>query len=176
LRDLDGLDTKSTKVSRIAELLHRAIPYPAVLLLQAGDRLFLSQCHIRWAQKEADKTVLDGEHLFAMLVPDEFRSAFLAALALSKQPRSDLMALYQSWMDTLAAWQAAAVSGRFALSRAPAQATERRSALAPLSGAGCTDQHLCGSRQQRKADCPPSGGQPGNQGVAGGAPANCYNV
>jgi hypothetical protein len=129
LRDLDGLDTKSTKVSRIAELLHRAIPYPAVLLLQAGDRLFLSQCHIPWAQKEADKTVLDGEHLFAMLVPDEFRSAFLAALALSKQPRSDLMALYQSWMDTLAAWQAAAVSGRFALSESPAQATERRSAL-----------------------------------------------
>lgn len=129
LRDLDGLDPKSTKVSRIAELLHRAIPYPAVLVLRDSDRLFLSQCHIRWAQKEADKTVLDGEHLFAMLVPDEFRSAFLAALALNKQPRFDLMALYQGWMDTLAAWQAAAVSGRFALSESPAQATERRAAL-----------------------------------------------
>lgn len=129
LRDLGELDAKSNNVSRIAELLHRAIPYPAVLVLRDSDRLFLSQCHIRWAQKEADKTVLDGEHLFVMLAPDEFRSAFLAALALNKQPRSDLLALYQGWMDTVSAWQAAAVSGRFALSASTEQAAERRAAL-----------------------------------------------
>ncbi|AGX88297.1 DUF4391 domain-containing protein [Candidatus Symbiobacter mobilis] len=129
LQDLGATDPQSTKVHRIGELLHRAIPYPVLLVLQDGDRLFMSLCHIRWAQKETDKTVLDGEHLFAMLAPDAFRSAFLAALALNQQPRADLFALYQGWMDTVSAWQAAAVSGRFALSESPAQATERRAAL-----------------------------------------------
>ena len=129
LRDLGQLDPKSTKVSRISELLHRAIPYPVVLLLDDGDQLFMSLSHIRWAQKEADKTVLDGELLFTPLTPNEFGSAFLAALALSKQPRADLNTLYQGWMDTLTAWQVASVSERFELSQSPAHAAERRVAL-----------------------------------------------
>ncbi|HEX7635769.1 MAG TPA: DUF4391 domain-containing protein [Noviherbaspirillum sp.] len=133
------LDTKSAKVSRIAELLHRAIPYPLALLLDDGNNLFMSLVHIRWAQKEADKTVLDGELLLAMLalpfsgdVGDgaiDARADFLSSLALSKQPRHDLRALYQGWMDTLSAWQAAAVTGRFVPSQSPAQAAERRAAL-----------------------------------------------
>ena len=48
------------KVSRIAELIHRAIPYPVLLILADSDGLMLSLAHIRWAQKEADKTVLEA--------------------------------------------------------------------------------------------------------------------
>ncbi len=47
--------------------MHRAIPYPVLLVLDDGTRLYLSLVHIRWAQKETDKTVLDGEMIQAVL-------------------------------------------------------------------------------------------------------------
>ncbi len=147
LRSVEGpgsqLDPKPAlsiqRINRIADLLHRAIPYPVALLLDDGANLFISLAHIRWAQQEADKTVLDGESLVALLAPVagedadghacDARADFLASLALSKQPRNDLRTLYQGWIDTLSAWQAAAVTGRFVPSQSPAHAAERRAAL-----------------------------------------------
>ena len=123
--------SKSAKVTRMAELVHRAIPYPVVLVLDDGERLYVSLVHIRWAQQEADRTVLDGElvqGIFERTSSDDV-SAFLSALDLSKQPRSDILSLYQGWMDTLSAWQAAAVTGRFEASATPQQAADRRAAL-----------------------------------------------
>ncbi|MEF8710785.1 MAG: DUF4391 domain-containing protein [Candidatus Accumulibacter propinquus] len=122
------------KVSRLAELIHRAIPYPVLLILADSDGLMLSLAHIRWAQKEADKTVLDGEPSMARLYGEASgglngRQEFLQALALRHQPRADLHALYQGWLDTLTALQAAAITGRFAQSENAELATARRVAL-----------------------------------------------
>lgn len=128
----------SSKIQRLAELLHRAIPYPALLVLEDEDRLLLSMAHIRWAQKESDKMVLDGELTLATLLPlaDESGPAnalaqqqFLEALPLHRQARTNLYALYQSWIDTLGAWEAVAVTGRFVPSASPEHAAQRRSAL-----------------------------------------------
>jgi hypothetical protein len=55
-------------------------------------------------------------------------NAFLNAMDLSKQPRTDLLTLYQGWMDTLSAWQAAAVTGSFECV-SPQHAAARRAAL-----------------------------------------------
>ena len=110
------------------------------MVLDDAARLYLSMVHIRWAQKEADKTVLDGELIqgtfmrnWADTGPDADAdaatlNAFMGALPISRQPRTDLLALYQGWMDTLSAWQAAAVTGRFECV-SPQQATARREAL-----------------------------------------------
>jgi len=122
------------KVSRLAELIHRAIPYPVLLILADSNGLILSLAHIRWAQKEADKTVLDGEPSMARLSEQingdaSGLSDFLQALSLRSQPRADLHALYQGWLDTLTALQAAAVTGRFAKSENAEQASARRAAL-----------------------------------------------
>jgi len=120
-RDLGAQTANSTKVKRISELRHRAIPYPIVMVLSEGELLFMAMCHIRCARKETDKTVLDGEPLFATLTADEFCSAFLDALAMRQQPRGHLY--------TLSAWQAAKLSGRFGPSQSTAHAAERRAAL-----------------------------------------------
>lgn len=48
------------KCISLAELIHRAIPYPVLPILAGSDGLMLSLAHIRWAQKEADKTVLEA--------------------------------------------------------------------------------------------------------------------
>lgn len=124
--------------ARMAALLHRAIPYPVLLVLDDGARLYVSLVHIRWAQKEADKTVLDGELIQGAfersgtttppVLNADTVAAFTNAMDLSKQPRTDLLTLYQGWMDTLSAWQAAAVIGRFECV-SPQQATARRAAL-----------------------------------------------
>lgn len=121
---------ESGKVTRLAELIHRAIPYPVVLILSDSTELMLSLAHIRWAQKEADKTVLDGEPSMERLSGDRSGlSDFLQALSLRRQPRADLYALYQGWIDTLTALQAASITGRFITSGSAEQATSRRAAL-----------------------------------------------
>lgn len=122
------------KVSRLAELIHRAIPYPVLLILADSDGLMLSLAHIRWVRKEADKTVLDGDPSMARLSGEisgefEYEGDFLQALSLRSQPRADLHALYQGWLDTLTALQAAAMTGRFAPSENAEQAGMRRVAL-----------------------------------------------
>lgn len=142
LRQGGQLDANPAKVApsvaRLAELVHRAIPYPVLLILDDGTRLYLSLVHIRWAQKEAEKSVLDGDLIQGVFVRNGPATAsvmdagtvdaFINAMDLSKQPRTDLLTLYQGWMDTLSAWQAAAVTGRFECV-SPQQATARRAAL-----------------------------------------------
>ena len=142
LRQGGQLDTNPAKtsasVARLAELVHRSIPYPVLLVLDGGARLYLSLVHIRWAQKEADKFVLDGDLIQGVFVRNGPAAAsvmdagtvnaFINAMDLSKQPRTDLLTLYQGWMDTLSAWQAAAATGRFECV-SPQQATARRAAL-----------------------------------------------
>ncbi len=119
----------STSVKRAAELVHRAIPYPTVLLLDDGQQLVASMTHIRWAQREAEKTVLDGDSIIVPITSAAAPEAFLDAMAVSKQPSSHLQALYQGWFDTLSAWQAVELTGQFKASESPAQAAERRAAL-----------------------------------------------
>ncbi|MBA2658624.1 MAG: DUF4391 domain-containing protein [Nitrosospira sp.] len=124
---------QDAKSARIAELTHRAVPYPILLLLTAQDNLSLSMAHIRWAQNETEKVVLDGETVAVALneptpAPEVF-SAFLQALSIIRQPRDNLKVLYQGWLDTLAASQAARITGAFTRSQTADQAATRRANL-----------------------------------------------
>ena len=127
------MDADAAKHRRLAELIHRAIPYPVVLILEGKASIGMSLAHIRWAQNEADKTVLDGDLTHAAFggadVEPAHQQAFLAALVLNQQPCADLRSLYQGWLDTLTAWQAVSLTGRFELSLTPDQALARREAL-----------------------------------------------
>jgi len=121
------------KATRIAELTHRAIPYPLMLILTIEDKLIVSMAHIRWAQNEAGKVVLDGESVGVALndpitAPD-ILSAFLQALSITRQQRDNLKVLYQGWLDTLAAFQAAQITGAFAQSQTDEQSVARRASL-----------------------------------------------
>ena len=107
--------------------------YPLVLLLTMNDELIISMAHIRWAQNEAGKVVLDGEPIAVTLdaqsaTPD-ISPAFLHALSITRQPRANLKDLYQGWLDILTACQAAKITGTFAQSQTEEQASVRRTAL-----------------------------------------------
>jgi len=140
---------KASQWLRLAELVHRAVPYP-VLLIQAlapsaaatpddGSppslaQLALSLAHKRAAQNEAGKVVLDGELICSELVSNDSEAtsvvgALLEAMALYRQPHQDLMTLYQGWMDCLTAVEAARLTGTFRPPTSPSAAAAQREAL-----------------------------------------------
>jgi hypothetical protein len=134
---------------RLAELVHRAVPYPVLLiqalapsaastpddgLLPPPAQLALSLAHKRAAQNEAGKVVLDGELVRSELLgPDPGAASvagpLLEAMALDRQPHQDLLALYQGWMDCLTAAEAARLTGNFRLPHGTTAASAQREAL-----------------------------------------------
>lgn len=123
------------KTTRLVELVHRAVPYPLLLLTEQVDhdgRPGLSAAHKRWSQGEAGTTVLEGGMVavqWDVQRDDDHWPAFRDALALRKQPRTTLHALYQGWIDTLLTLQSARVTGTFAIAANPEHAAFRRDAL-----------------------------------------------
>jgi hypothetical protein len=119
------------KIARLTELIHRAIPYPVVLVAEQDGAPSVSLAHKRWAQNEAGKTVLDGEVESARLVDTEpnVAEAFLCSLALAQQPRGSMWMLYCGWESCLAALQAAKLTGRFVLVDTDERKAARRAAL-----------------------------------------------
>lgn len=122
----------SASAQRVIELVHRAVPYPVILVTEHDQarHVGLSVAHKRWSQGEAGKTMLDGE-----VVAVEWDAAIgdwpavAEALALGRQPRATMYALYQGWLDTLIAVQAASVTGTFNAAASPGQAADRLQAL-----------------------------------------------
>mgnify|MGYP001461303092 CR=1 FL=1 len=105
---------EQARVPRLVGLIHRAIPYPLVLLTLSDRSLGLSLAHKRPSQSDSGKTVLDGEiHATPPLDPasSALVPAFTGSLALHQQNAADLRQLYQAWIDHVIALRAAGVTG-----------------------------------------------------------------
>jgi hypothetical protein len=120
-------------IKRLAEIIHRAVPYPTLLLWQQDEATFASMAHIRCAYRETEKTVLDGGALIVTLSPsggtDEDLKLLMESMALNRQDLSNMRSLYQGWMDVLSAWEAVELTGCFRRSNTPEHAAQRRSTL-----------------------------------------------
>ncbi len=139
---------RRASLSRLAELVHRAVPYPVLLLMIERQSLTLSLAHKRWAQNEADKVVLDGRLISVRVSaslsevnaadashPDpaaaaQAENAFIQSLSVTRQPQATLHALYQGWVDCVQALLAARLTGSYQTPATPEQAAARRQALA----------------------------------------------
>jgi len=122
------------KAGRLAELIHRAIPYPLLLVLSQEGQTILSLAHKRQAQNEVGKFVLDGDLIEVTIsgnapLSAEVNRLFLDALALGNQPRTNLLLLYQGWIDTLVAFQASQFTGTFTQAATNEAAIARREAV-----------------------------------------------
>lgn len=117
---------------RLVELVHRAVPYPVLLITWLDGTPELSLAHKRRSLGDAAKTVIDGEIVIARLChecPAESSAAFRDALALAGQAQGTLKDLYQSWIDTVQAFRAAMITGGFHLPLTSAAAADREAAL-----------------------------------------------
>ena len=122
----------NTRAERLVELVHRAIPYPMLLIVWRNDETEFSLAHKRWSRSEAGKTVIDGEIVAARFTggcTGQPIVAFRDALALASQPRSSLHALYQGWINTVQALRAAEITGTFSLPSSKLAAADRAAAL-----------------------------------------------
>jgi len=103
---------------RVAELLHRAIPYPVLLVATAADSARVSIAHKRTSRGEDGRFVADEVRTtapFDPATPDPAACAFLRSLALASAAAyaRDLFELYDAWAARIDALAAAAISGEF---------------------------------------------------------------
>jgi hypothetical protein len=80
----------AARASRLTELIHRAIPYPVLLITAGAGGLAVSVAPKRAAQNEGGKTVVERVVAVSDLNPQEPQNmdcAFLDTLALKNQPR-----------------------------------------------------------------------------------------
>ncbi len=120
------------KADRLMELVHRAIPYPVVLVCERAPRLCLSLAHKRWSQAKAGSWVLDGELAIAEVggeAPPAVVEGFLEALPLARQAPESLWTVYAGWMEAVVAYRAALVTGVFGRAATAGDAQERSEAL-----------------------------------------------
>jgi hypothetical protein len=136
------------KASRIAELIHRAIPYPLVLWTEQGGAVSLSLAHKRWSQGGTGDVVIEDLRRTAPFwsnSPTVHEAAFLASLALSSLVSRDLYVLYEGWLDRVLALAVASISGTFGI---PANAESARAFRSALANHTELQRRLVGLRRQ----------------------------
>jgi hypothetical protein len=101
----------SKSVSRITDLVHRAIPYPVMLIARVDKDLQLSIAHKRWSLNEEGKTVLEGDPLMVILQNAVWSGDFISSLAFNDQNRSNFHTFYASWESKLKQSKIAAITG-----------------------------------------------------------------
>ncbi len=127
----------AARASRLVELVHRAVPYPVLLIVWWDEKPEISLAHKRRSLGEAGKVVIDGEIVATQFCgdpADEKLVAFRDALALARQPRDTLYTLYRGWVDTVRAFQTAAITGDFHRSVTAEEAASREEVLRQLLG------------------------------------------
>ena len=121
---------EGAKAQRIAELIHRSIPYPLLLVIEQPEGVRLSAANLRWSQGQSGQMVLDGAVVTTSVDSDAPETEpFLASLDLAAQPKEHLQALYQGWIERLEAHSAAQHTGTFEPAHDPEAAERRRVAL-----------------------------------------------
>jgi len=106
----------TARTARLTELIHRAIPYPVLLITIGAGGGALSVAPKRAAQNEGDKIVVERIVGTDPIDPDTASAvehAFMESLALKRQPARNLSTVYDGWVTRIEALQAARLSGSY---------------------------------------------------------------
>ncbi len=120
------------RATRLTELIHRAIPYPVLLVTAGPDSVAVSVGPKRAAQNEGGKVVVERVVVVGgldPLAPPEMERAFLDSLALRNQLSRDLSTVYEGWLARIEALTAARLSGAYVVSDNGQTIERRRAAL-----------------------------------------------
>lgn len=120
------------RVSRLIEILHRAIPYPVLLITEHGKDCQFSVAHKRWAQNEGGKVVVDEMRTLAFAggVFNSQDEDFLASLDVAQLPSGNLHALYEGILARILASEAARITGSYQVPATGADIALLRNGLA----------------------------------------------
>lgn len=121
------------RTSRIAKIIHRAIPYPLVIVFAFRTTCALSLAHKRFSQAEKgsivadDFIITDWIDLSAMTPPQK---DFIASLAVAALPHTHFFAFYSALADRLVALDCARLTGEYHIEGAANRREQRRRRLA----------------------------------------------
>ena len=133
------------RTSRIAEVIHRAIPYPLLVVFVLGEACAISLAHKRFSQAEKGAIVAEEFVLTDWLNlsdPTPTQRAFLDSLSLRGLPNTHFFALYSALVDRAIALDCARLTGEFRLEAAAEKREARRGLL-----------KACHELEVRIADC-----------------------
>jgi hypothetical protein len=122
--------TRGPMPARLAEIIHRAIPKPVILIHadEGGDAASLSLAPKRAAERETGRVVTIEVHDSGPLTNAD--ADFVATLALSTLPTRDLAALYTGLIERMEALAAARMARRrFRLAMSTQEAAAWRDAM-----------------------------------------------
>lgn len=128
------VDLKTQKrINRIAEVIHRAIPYPLIIVFAFGTKCALSLAHKRFSQAEKGAIVAE-EFIITdwidLSAPTPVQQAFLDSLAVSALPHTHFFAFYSAIWDRLIALGCARLTGEYRIEVNTERREERRQQLA----------------------------------------------
>lgn len=107
---------------RIAEIIHRVIPYPLMLgfYTESGD-IALSVAPKRFSQAEHGAFVAERFYTTGWMnseVLNDQESAFVASLAWGSMPLQTYGSLYSAWTDRFTGYECSVLSGTFTIGKA----------------------------------------------------------
>ncbi len=130
------VDLKTQKrTGRIVEIIHRAIPYPLVLVFVLESSVAMSLAHKRFSQAERGAVVAE-EFVTTDWIdlspgsPTCVQQAFLDSLAVTELPQTHFYAFYSTMMDRLIALDCARLTGEYRIEAAAERREARRERLA----------------------------------------------
>lgn len=110
--------TARKAAARVAELVHRAIPYPVLLVAYDDAGVSLSAAPKRLHAQDRTRVIAEAIEATAWLDGTErspVEAAFLGSLALPGLPQTNFFALYAAWVQRILALACADLSTRFDL-------------------------------------------------------------
>lgn len=127
--------TSGSHTDRLSEIMHRAIPYAVLLVIDEGDRATLSVADKRQSLAASDKTVLELGPVNAEVSSQDDPAASEAiakALAINHEAYTDLGGVYAGWMALAIAIRAYQWTGIFNIVHGMAETRERWQSLQEL--------------------------------------------
>lgn len=104
------------RTTRITEIIHRAIPYPVVLVLAYGTMVLVSLAQKRLSRAESDAIVAEdfaNSDWIDLANTAEVEEQFLESVSFRRLSATNFFVYYTAFLDRVVALEAARVSGRF---------------------------------------------------------------
>ncbi len=121
------------RTARIAEIIHRAIPYPLVLIFAFEGSCALSLAHKRFSHAEKGATVVEEfrtTEWIDLVHPTPTQQEFLDSLTISSLPFTHFFAFYSGLVERLISLDCAHLTGAYVIGTTIGQRESRRKRLA----------------------------------------------
>ena len=110
LAQIDVVLKKAGKAARVAELCHRAMPYPLIVILHDGDKLWFSMAEKRFSRDGKEQVVLE-QQTDTGWISDRFLSELTEAADFDKFRKNSYLDLYRHYAELLDVLKCAEVTG-----------------------------------------------------------------